>query len=334
MRRPLAVALAGSAILLLGGTLAGASPAGDAKVQTGDFTLSFNNDGGATAFCPPGRTATGGGFGTVDPPPLNVAINVSAPVNKTELPGRTRTGDRARAWYVFAYSGAGSEENMKVFVICSASKDARVRVASFSVPPSTTRSKVVSCPRGQRALGGGLGIATSPISGVYEEGSGPLSRSNSSVSGTSTGDAPRAWEVAAYNGFGVARSFQALVICSRARGRTSLPRVSLSLPTTASRSPRAPGGPARALRRGPRAGQADPELQLVESGPLSASGTTAGTVDGDVAVSWDGDVYRPEPARPAASRRWPSATERLTTVLGAEYDRAGRIAIGPRAQAS
>ena len=86
MRRSLAMALAGSAILLPGGTLASVSPAGDATVQTGDFTLSFNNDGGATAFCPPGKTATGGGFGTVDPPPLNVAINVSAPVNKTQLP--------------------------------------------------------------------------------------------------------------------------------------------------------------------------------------------------------------------------------------------------------
>ena len=109
LRRPLATALAGSAILLAGGALASASPVDDATVQTGDFTLSFNNDGGATAFCPAGTTATGGGFGTVDPPPLNVAINVSAPVNKTELPGMTRTGDRAREWYAFAYSGVASD---------------------------------------------------------------------------------------------------------------------------------------------------------------------------------------------------------------------------------
>ncbi len=291
MRRPLAMALAGSAILLAGGALANASPVDDAIVQTGDFTLSFNNDGGATAFCPPGTTATGGGFGTVDPPPLNVAINVSAPVNKTELPGMTRTGDRAREWYAFAYSGAGSDEDMKVFAICSASTDARVIVASFSVPASTTKSKVVSCPRGQRALGGGLGIATSPISGVYEEGSGPLSMSKS-VSGTSTGDSPRAWEVAAYNGFDVARSFQAVVICSKsARPHivASLvpvaPKNSVEVASSCPAGQRALGGGVLVL------GKPTPELQFEESGPLSAAGTTAGTVDGDVAVSWDGDVY-------------------------------------------
>ncbi len=271
--------------------VASASRANDATVQTGDFTLSFNNDGGATAYCPPGRTATGGGFGTVDPPPLNVAINTSAPVNKTQLPGRTRTGDRARAWYAFAYSGIGGDENMKVFAICSASTDARVRVASFSVPPSRTKSMVVSCPRGQRAVGGGLGIATSPISGVYEEGSGPLSKSMS-VSGTSTGDSPRAWEVAAYNGFGVARSFQALAICSKsARPRIVASRVPVAPNDSVEVASSCPAG-RRALGGGVLVlGKPTPDLQFEESGPLSAAGTTAGTVDGDVAVSWDGDVY-------------------------------------------
>ncbi len=277
--------------MLAGGTLASANPADDARVQTGDFTLSFNNDGGATAYCPPGSTATGGGFGTVDPPPLNVAINVSAAVNKTELPGMTHTGDRAREWYAFAYSGAGSDENMKVFAICSASTDARVVVASFSVPPSMTKSKVVSCPQGRRALGGGLGIATSPISGIYEEGSGPLSKSMS-VSGTSTGDSPRAWEVAAYNGFDVARTFQAIAICSKsARPEIVVSRVPVAPSADVEVASSCPAG-RPALGGGVLVvGKPSPELQFEESGPLSAAGTTAGTVDGDVAVSWDGDVY-------------------------------------------
>ena len=294
----LALTLAGAAILGLGAAPALAAPGDDATVQTSTFTLSFNNDGGSTAFCPGGTTETGGGFGTVTPPPLNVAINVSQPVNKTELPGHTRTGDRPRDWVVSAYSGSGSTEDMKAFAICSASADARLRVANFSVPPSKTKSTVVSCPRGQRALGGGLGIATTPVSGVYEEGSGPLSKSKT-VSGTSTGDSPRAWEVAAYNGFDVARTFQALVICSKtAKPHIVASKVPVASNTDVEVASTCPAGQ-RALGGGVLvSGKPTTDLQFEESGPLSAAGTTAGTIDGSVPVSWDGDVYN----RSAATR--------------------------------
>lgn len=292
--------LAGAAVVLAGPSLALASPADDAKVHVGEFSLSFNNDESDIAYCPAHTTATGGGFGTVNPPPLNVAINISGPVDETGLPGQTHSGDRARVWFASAYSGSGSQEDMKVFAICSASSDARLRVASFKVPPGRTRSNIVSCPRGQRALGGGLNIATSPVSGVYEEGSGPLS-SEKSVSAVSTGDSPRAWEAAAYNGFSVTRKFQALVICSK----TLKPHLAVSKVPVASNSDvevaaKCPPGK-RALGGGVLVyGMPTPQLQFVENGPLNAGGTTAGTVDGDVAVSWDGDVYN----RTARSRHF------------------------------
>ena len=277
--------------LALGAAPALADPADDATVEATDFTLSFNSDGGTDAFCPQGSTATGGGFGTIAPPPLNVAINLSAPVNKTQLPGRTRTGDRARQWLVSVYSGVPDTEDMRAFAICSTSSLARLRVATFPVPSSKTKSKVVSCPKRQRALGGGLGIATAPISGVYEEGSGPVSKEKT-VDGTSTGDSPRAWRVAAYNGFPATRTFQALVICSK----TTRPHIVASqvpvAPSTdvevASNCPvgqRALGGGILVL------GKATVELQFEENGPLGVAGTTAGTVDGSVPVAWDGDVF-------------------------------------------
>ena len=37
-------------------------------------------------------------------------------------------------------------------------------------------------------------------------------------------------------------------------------------------------------------GQPTVQLQFAQSAPLSAAGTVAGTVDGSVPVSWDGDV--------------------------------------------
>jgi len=289
MRRAVPV-LAGIAILVAGVSLALASPANDAKVHVGDFSVSFNDDESDVAFCPPHTTATGGGFGTVTPPPLNVAINVSGPVNDTEIPGQTHSGDRARVWFASAYSGNGSQVEMKVFAICSASSDAKLRVANFSVRPRETTSKVVSCPKGQHALGGGLNIATSPISGVYEEGSGPLS-AKKSVGQTSTGDVPSAWGVAAYNGFGVTRRFQALVICSKTvKPHIVADKVPVAPTSDVEVAANCPPGQ-RALGGGVLVlGKPTTDLQFTENGPLSSAGTTAGTVDGDVPVAWDGDI--------------------------------------------
>ncbi len=279
------------ATLALGAAPAVGDPADDATVEATDFTLSFNNDGGTDVFCPRGSTATGGGFGTITPPPLNVSINVSAPVNNTQLPGLTRTGDRARQWLVSVYSGTPSTEDMRAFAICSTSSLARLRVATFSVPSIKTKSKVVSCPRGQRALGGGLGIATTPISGVYEEGSGPVSK-DKTVDGTSTGDSPRAWRVAAYNGFPATRTFQALVICSKttrahivASEVPAAPSTDVEVASNCPAGQRALGGGILVL------GKPTVELQFVENGPLGVAGTTAGTVDGSVPIAWDGDVH-------------------------------------------
>jgi hypothetical protein len=290
--RALLTFLAGAGALALAAAPAAHAAAGDdATIQTSDLTLSFNNEGGSTASCPTGQTATGGGLGTVTPPPVNVAINVSAATNKTELPGLTRSGDKARTWYSFAYSGSGSTEDMKVLAICSASAGGRLRVATFSVPPSKTKAKTVSCPKGQRALGGGLGLATQPVSGTYEEGSGPLAKGKG-VGGTTTGDVPRAWRVAAYNGFSATRQFQAMVICSK----TAKPRIVASAAPVATNTDvelnsQCPAGQV-ATGGGPLAlGKPTVELEFAQSTPLSAAGTVAGTLDGSTPVSWDGDVY-------------------------------------------
>jgi hypothetical protein len=283
--------LATAAALVLGAAPALASPGDDATVQTGTFTLDFNNDGGTTAFCDQGTTATGGGFGTVTPPPVNAAINVSAPVDATELPSHTRTGSRAANWYSWAYSGIPASTDMKALAVCSGSSDGRLVVASFKVPSSKTRTKTVSCPGHQRALGGGLGIASQPISGVYEAGSGPLSESNT-VAGTVTGSTPVAWRVAAYNGFRVTRKFQALVVCSKtARPRIVasttplMPNEDVELASNCPGAERAIGGGVLQL------GKPSVSLQISENAPVGVAGTIAGTTDGSVPVSWVGDVY-------------------------------------------
>jgi hypothetical protein len=118
----------------------------------------------------------------------------------------------------------------------------------------------------------------------------PLSKEKT-FGGTSTGDSPRAWGVAAYNGFGVTRKFQAFVICSKqTRPHIVAAKVPVAPNSNVEVTADCPPGQ-RALGGGVLVGgKPTVSLQFVESGPLGAGGTTAGTDDGDVPVAWDGDI--------------------------------------------
>jgi hypothetical protein len=279
------------AITAAGASQAVASPGDDARISTETFDIGFNDDESATAFCDAGQTATGGGFGTETPPPVNVGINVSAPTDATELPSHTRTGDRPVTWQASAYSGVASDEEMKVLAICSATAHTRLVVKSFSVPPSGIKTQVVSCPNGQSALGGGLGLATNPLNGVYVKASGPLAKRGGFGSAVD-GATPKRWEVAVYNGYSVKRKFQAIVICSkRVTPKLVTDKTPVNQFDEVELSASCPAGQIAFGGGVLIKGKPSADLQISEDGPLSAAGTTAGTVDGDAAVSWDGDVY-------------------------------------------
>ena len=277
--------------LVLGAVPAPAAPGDDAVLSTGEVTLTFNSSSSADAYCDHG-TAIGGGVGTVDPPQLlNMSINVSAPLDNTDIPGQTRSGDKPRDWYASMYSGEGSDETVKVFAICSKSAKAKLKVKSFKVKPAGTTSATVSCPKGQRALGGGMDIATAPQDGLYEVESGPLAKRGGSGA-VKSGDSPRRWQVAVYNGYGVSRRYRAMAICStQVKPEIEVTKTSVDPNQTQEDTAACPGG-TRAFGGGVLLlGNLTAELQLGQNTPLDVGGTVAASSDGDVPVFWDAAFY-------------------------------------------
>ncbi|MFN8160899.1 MAG: hypothetical protein U0R52_07645 [Solirubrobacterales bacterium] len=278
--------------------LASASPGQDAGVRSSSFELLFNNDGSSVVSCPPGSVAVGGGLGVAAGPPgvPNSAINVSGPVNASQLTSHTKSGDAARGWYASAYSGTASEVDFKTFAICSRSSAARLRVRSFAIGPGRTRTAIVSCPPHQRALGGGLGVSDGQENGVYQISSGPLAGSGG-VASANTGDVARRWMVSAYNGFPAKRSFKAMVTCARTGNARIVsdkvdvnPNDSTEIAAACPPADRALGGGLSIL------GSPTPLLDVISDGPQGPSGTTATTMDGDLVRYWDGSVYNRAPA--------------------------------------
>lgn len=290
--RKIRIALAAGLLLSLGTVaFAVASPGQDAEIATYDFALLFNNDGGATAFCPNGSVAVGGGVGYSSASTPNLGVNVSGPANSSELTSHTRSGDTARVWNSSVYSGTGSEVDLKTFAICSRSSGAKLRVKSFKVGPVKTGGAIVGCPRHQRALGGGIGVGDGPADGVYETSSGPLA-GKGGVSAANTGDVARRWFGSVYNGFGVTRRFKVLVVCAR-RGNARIVAAKANVkPFDAVESVAACPIGERALGGGMSVlGRPSVELQFQSNGPQGPSGTSGTTMDGDRAVYWDGEIY-------------------------------------------
>ena len=155
--RKIRIALAAGLLLSLGTVaFAVASPGQDAEIATYDFALLFNNDGGATAFCPNGSVAVGGGVGYSSASTPNLGVNVSGPANSSELTSHTRSGDTARVWNSSVYSGTGSEVDLKTFAICCRSAG----------PSSGSRAS-----RSDRSRPAGRSSAARAISGPSVEGS-------------------------------------------------------------------------------------------------------------------------------------------------------------------
>ena len=279
-----------AALGLLSAALAWATPGQDARISASSFQVVFANEGDGTAQCPQGQVAVGGGFLSTATPPGSI-INLSGPVDETGLTSRTKSGDMARGWYASAYSRSPEDNIDKVFAVCSPSTSARIRIGTFKVPFGKTARGSVSCPRGQRALGGGLGIGDGPAYALYEASSGPLDE-NGKVATTETGDVARGWYAAAYNGTPTTRTFKVLAICARSSdARIVAEKVNVDPVTTVEIAAPCPSGQ-RALGGGVSVlGTPTEQLEINLNGPQDATGQTAMTDTGDVPVFWDGAVY-------------------------------------------
>jgi hypothetical protein len=276
-----------------------AGPASDAVVEASPFTAKGKPAlTGAYAQCPAGQRVVGGGvlhtasqqvyLGASGP----LDSTISPPIDPTSAAQNTVDGDVATQWYAGVANPGSDPAPARAFALCSASSDATVEVASFSVPGRSTGAMTVRCPAGQRALGGGVIEYSWPDNRILA--SGPLD-SSGQLSNTTDGDVATRWYSAVHNLPDHTVQFKAFAICSAdSQATIQAARFSVAGNATGHAGARCPdsqrvvgggivqGGPAKFLR-------------LRDSGPLDATDLAANTDDGDLARRWYATVENRNP---------------------------------------
>jgi hypothetical protein len=119
-----------------------------ARKGSGDFPI-----GRATAKCPVGQVAIGGGV-YPENPDYSGFIMANGPIDETSSVSSTNDGTVPRGWLGAARGSEG--DTFRVYVICSPTSTATVQVESMTLAPNTGSHTGVVCPTGQRALSGGI----------------------------------------------------------------------------------------------------------------------------------------------------------------------------------
>lgn len=172
--------------------------------------------------------------------------------------------------------------------------DATIETKTFTTAPGKVDNETVTCPAGERAVGGGVGFAgaTSPTFG-YVQQSGPVDETGS-ITTTESGDVAKGWSVSVFNNSGSAGSdFRVFAICSASSDATIVANPFTVQPRSVNgASVDCPSGK-RALGGGvDQPGATNPLFGWVQSsGPVDGTGTTANTDSGDAAEGWYASVY-------------------------------------------
>jgi hypothetical protein len=154
------------------------------------------------------------------------------------------------------------------------------------------RGVAVPCPPGKRITGGGVGTFDSVDSKILV--SGPLDETGLTAN-TDSGDVARYWYAAVYNRGTVPRAYRVFALCS-VYSDAIVWATTVVVPsngTHASGYIKCPGS-RRVVGGGigttypaiDRPHLEDADWQLMHSGPLDETGTTAGTWTGDIARYW------------------------------------------------
>src|SRR5581483_2879530 len=190
-----------------------------------------------TATCAAGTRAVGGGVVRItplaggDPGLLGPNVVTSEPLDQTGLTAATETGTVARSWAasVILSSGNASLE-YRVLALCSAGSDATVQSQRFTAKDCVgcPQTATVTCPAGQRALSGGVGLISSASGFGRLFQSAPANESGNPAT-TATGDVPRSWS-ANVNHFagGDENEYRLTAICAAAA-----PAATTTTPTAA-----------------------------------------------------------------------------------------------------
>jgi Ca2+-binding RTX toxin-like protein len=265
-----------------------AAPGSDATIDATSFQLNTGAADDAVAECPAGRRATGGGIGTTGPIGSDFyQVGGSGPLDETGLVPNTGDGDLARSWYAAVTNDQGSQQTFKTLGICSQSSDATIRATSAFVFDNDVGDATVSCPEGQRAVGGGvISFGSISFESYTVQVSGPLDASGLTAN-TNDGDVARSWYSAVSNDSGGGVAFTFFALCSA--GSDAVVEAtpfskSLGFAGAAASCPtgrRALGGGV-----GSETAVTGDSYEVITSGPRDETGLTASTDDGDVAKSW------------------------------------------------
>jgi hypothetical protein len=151
------------------------------------------------------------------------------------------------------------------------------------VPTSQGVQGAVTCPGGERALGGGI-VHEGPLLDYDLRASGPLDASGT-MAGTDDGDRPVSWYAAASNFSGGPANFRLFVVCAEANVVIETTRFQMPVGEGKEAFANCPGA-RRAVGGGViQSGTAGGSF-VRESGPTDASGAYAKTDDGDVPKRW------------------------------------------------
>lgn len=187
------------------------SSTSDATIEATRLSLADNVTGQATATCPAGRRALGGGVGLTDgTSPVFGTVQSTGPQDETGQAKSTESGDTARSWYALVYNYNGAHE-YRVFALCSADSDATIEAKAFSVDSGQAGDAIAQCSPGKRALDGGVIAVDGPGYLASVQQSGPVDETGQTAS-TTSGDVARSWFVSLYAASKV--GFRVFAICA------------------------------------------------------------------------------------------------------------------------
>jgi len=282
--------------------VASAAPGSDATIQSVDFTVAEASNANATATCPSGRVAVGGGVQALDPANSvhRYRVQYSSPVDETGQTTQTATGDTPRGWTGWMSNIGGGSIQVRVYAICSATSDATLQVSEYLSSPAGFHSRSVPCPSGSRAIGGGMGVAATPDKDDYGSLSAPVD-SSGTVAGTNDGDVPTAWLSGVYANTTSTYGYRWMAICSPTSDAT-VQVAQFDAPNSSDASGSAVAGcPSgqRALGGGiafddgtltETSNPSSGNYRTMYSGPLdSGAGSASSTQTGDVGRAWYGE---------------------------------------------
>jgi hypothetical protein len=220
-------------------------------------------------------------------------------------PRTTRTSRRIRLFLISALTTITAVSLQAGSARAATPSDPSVEQTTVVLAGREQRGVAVQCPAGKRITGGGVGTFDSVDSKILV--SGPLDETGLTAN-TDNGDIARFWYAAVYNQGETPRAYRVFALCSAVSDATVQAKtVDISPQATgASGFIMCPAGQ-RVVGGGigtthpviDRTGIQDASWQLMHSGPLDATGTTAGTTNGDVGRFWYAALHKFHDGAPA-----------------------------------